>query len=212
MPRLQDLIFFVVLVTFFVFPLINIMPAIVTNVYHGGPDVLGLLLASSGAGALVGTIFVVPIAQSLRRTGRTLALSVVWMGVWNIIFSYTTSLPLGMGALFLSSIAAEVVMTMGLGLTQFLAPEHMRARLVTFFLMVSFGMQPFASLLIGFSAQQLTAPIAIRLNGLLLLAGTVILVGLRPKLRAWEVDSPSQPAASAAVNEPLAAQPVPVDY
>jgi MFS family permease len=197
-PRLQDLIGFVVLVTFFGFPVLTILPSVATTVFKGGPDTLGLLLASSGAGALVGTLFVVPIAQSLRKTGRVVAVATFWIGLWYIVFTTTTILPLAMSALFMVSVAAPVVMTMALGLIQFLSPQHMRARLLSFFLMVSFGMQPFASLLIGYTAEHLSVLAAIRLNGLMLLAGTVLILGLRPELRDWEVDS-HHPTATAEI-------------
>src|SRR5579859_96101 len=68
MPRLQDLIVFVALVTFLVFPVIIILPSVASTIYHGGADTLGLLLASSGAGALFGTLLVVPLVQYLRKT------------------------------------------------------------------------------------------------------------------------------------------------
>ncbi len=205
MPRLQDLILFMALITFLGFPVMNILPAVATNVLHGGADTLGLLLASSGAGALISTIIIVPLAQSWRRTGMTLGFAVFWMGLGYIAFSSTTVPILAMAALFMVALAAPVVMTMGLGLTQLLAPNHMRARLLSVFLMVSFGMQPFANLLIGYTAETLTPPLAIRLNGLLLLAGTVLMLALRPGLREWEVDAPHPVVAEA---EPLPAVPL----
>ena len=81
-PRLQDLILFVVLVTFFALACINILPSFASEVLGGEADTLGFLLSASGAGALVGTMFVVPVIQSARRLGLALAMGVMWIGSW----------------------------------------------------------------------------------------------------------------------------------
>ncbi|HEY5620317.1 MAG TPA: MFS transporter [Candidatus Bathyarchaeia archaeon] len=190
-PRIQDLMIFVVLITFLVFPVLNILPAFATGVLRGDAQTLGILLASSGAGALTGTLFVVPIAQTIRRTGAVVGTAVVWMGVWAIIFSTTTWLPLSVVSMFFVSLGAPAVFTMVNGLLQFLAPPEMRARLLSLLLMVSFGLQPFASLLIGYSAELLSTPVAIEINGILLLTGAAAMFALRPKLLRWEVNPPA---------------------
>src|SRR5207245_8102149 len=60
--RAQDLLAFSVMVTFFGISSIIILPAVVSLVLGGGADMLGFLLASSGAGALVGALFLTPLA------------------------------------------------------------------------------------------------------------------------------------------------------
>ncbi len=186
-PRLQDLVIFVVMVTFLVFPILNILPAFATDVLRGDAGTLGLLLASSGAGALAGTLLVVPLAQSVRRAGVAVGVAVVWIGIWAILFSNTTWLPLSLLAMFFVSLGAPAVLTMANGLLQTLAPPQIRARVLSLFLMVSFGMQPFASLLIGYSAESLRTPLAIELNGFLLLVATGLLFLGRRDLARWEV-------------------------
>src|SRR2546426_30355 len=61
--RAQDLLAFSVMVTFFGISSIIILPAVVSLVLGGGADMLGFLLASSGAGALVGALVLTPLAQ-----------------------------------------------------------------------------------------------------------------------------------------------------
>ncbi len=188
-PRIQDLIIFVILITFFGLPVINILPAVASDVLHGDATTLGLLMAASGAGALAGTLFVVPLAQSLRRTGVAVWSAVLWIGVWFVVFSIETSLPLSALSLFFVSLGAPLVITMAMGLLQLLAPPDMRARLLSLFMMVSFGMQPLASLLIGYSAEHLGTPVAIQINALMLVGGAILMIVLRPKLRQWEARS-----------------------
>lgn len=196
-PRLQDLILFVVLVTFFALACINILPSFASEVLGGEADTLGFLLSASGAGALVGTMFVVPVIQSARRLGLALAMGVMWIGSWFFVFSFTRQLPVSMLALFCGGMGAPAVIATSLGLAQVMAPMEMRARMISLLTMVSFGMQPLAALLIGLSAENLGTAVAIRLNGFLLVVTVVFVLLLRGDLRRWEVAWPqAKPVSS----------------
>jgi MFS family permease len=200
-PRIQDLILFAFLITFFGLPILNILPSVVTTVLGGDAQALGLLLSASGVGALVGTLIVVPLVQPIRRTGVVIGLAVIWTGSWFFFFSFSTWLPLSMLFLFMVSMTVPVVLATANGLLQTLAPPTMRARLLSTYLTVIFGIQPVASLFVGYSADLLGPPRAMRINGLLMAAGGLLMLLARPELRRWQVhfqDSPQpehQPAA-----------------
>jgi len=194
-PRLQDVILYTVFVTFFGLSVMNILAAVADRVLHGQADTLGLLMAASGAGALVGAIVVVPIVQGFARTGIILGLCCAWAGTWFVFFSLSTWLPLSMLCLFIVSLTVPAVITTASGLLQTMAPPTMRARLLSVFTMVSFGIQPLASLVLGYSAQHLGPALAIRINGVAMVAAVLLLLGLRPALRRWE----STPMVAAAV-------------
>ncbi len=190
-PRVQDLLLFVVFVTFFSFSIItNLLPAVTTDVLRGGPEILGTLTAASGAGALVGTLVVVPIAQSRKRIGLIIGAIIVWMGLWYLVFAVSVWLPLSMLCLFFVSMGTPTVMTTANGMLQFLAPPTMRARLMSTFVIISFGFQPFSALYVGYLAEpaHLGTPATIGLNGLLMMSGAIALLLLRADLRRWEVD------------------------
>lgn len=189
-PRLQDLILLVVLVTFFALSSMNILPAFAGEVLGGEADTLGFLLAASGAGALTGTLFVVPTFQSVRRLGLALGGAVMWIGGWFLVFSFTRQLPLSMLALFCGAIGAPSVIATSLGLAQVMAPPEMRARLISLLTMVSFGLQPLSALLIGYSAENLGTALAIRLNGLMLVVSVGVVMLWRTDLRQWEFVRP----------------------
>lgn len=71
-PRLQDLFIFAVLLTFFFFSVMNIMAAVADKQLGGNAITLGLLLSSSGVGALIAVLVIVPITQSLKHSGPVL--------------------------------------------------------------------------------------------------------------------------------------------
>lgn len=190
-PRIQDMLLFVIFVTFFSFSIIvNLLPAVTTDVLHGGPEILGVLNAASGVGALLGTLFIVPFAQSQKRIGVVMGIIIVWMGLWYLAFAVSTWLPLSLVCLFFVSAGSPTVFTTANGMLQFLAPPTMRARLMSTFVIVSFGFQPFSALYVGFMAEptHLGTPATIALNGLLMMVGAVGLLLLRADLRRWEVE------------------------
>lgn len=198
-PRIQDLLLFTALVTFFGFSNMQLLPAFATEVLHRGPETLGLLMGASGAGALVSALVGVPLAQRWRRTGVMLAAAVAWGGLTFAVFSRSAWLPLSLVTLFLSGFVPPIVFTTANGLLQTLAPPHMRGRLLSAWIIVGFGMQPFAALAVGTVAEHLGAPAAVLINGTLMVAGAATLLAARPDLRTWEATlHPPQGARPAA--------------
>jgi MFS family permease len=204
-PRVQDLILFAVFITFFGISLFGFFPALAADVLNGDAQTLGLLLASSGLGALLGATIVAPLAQTARRIGRVLGLAALWVGVGWIAVSLSRVLPLTMLCIFLLSLGTPVVMTTVNGLLQVLAPPKMRGRLLSAYIIVSFGIQPLAALFIGFCASRLGIAGAIMIDGIAIILGATLLLTLRPALRSWIAPHPSDEGSSnkaAASSEP----------
>jgi MFS family permease len=183
--HIQELILLATLVTFFGISLLSFFPALAADVLQGDAQTLGILLASSGAGAFVGATIVAPLAQTTRRIGRTLELAVIWVGLWWIAVSFSSTLPVAMACIFLVSIAMPTVMTTVNGLLQVMAPPKMRGRLLSAFIIVSFGIQPIAALVIGFFASRLGIANAILIDGIAIVIGALAIFTLRPELRSW---------------------------
>jgi MFS family permease len=195
-PRIQELILFATLVTFFGISLLSFFPALAADVLQGNAQTLGVLLASSGAGAFLGATIVAPLAQTAHRIGRVLGLAVIWVGAWWIAVSLSRSVPVSMLCIFLVSLAMPTVMTTVNGLLQVLAPPRMRGRLLSAYLIVSFGIQPLAALIIGFFAARFGIATAIMIDGAAIIVGAVTILMLRPALRSWVAPRPSDNASS----------------
>ena len=193
--HIQELILLATLVTFFGISLLSFFPALVADVLQGDAQTLGILLASSGAGAFVGATIVAPLAQTTRRIGRTLGLAVIWIGFWWIAVSFARVLPVAMACIFLVSIAMPTVMTTVNGLLQVMAPPKMRGRLLSAFIIVSFGIQPIAALVIGYFASLLGIANAILIDGSAIVIGALAILTLRPELRSWLGPQTSAPLA-----------------
>lgn len=201
-PRIQDLIIFVVLITFLVLPMMTILPSVATKGLGGGADTLGYLMSASGAGALIGALVLVPLAQAQPRTGVIMSIAALWMASGMIAFSFSRYILLSCAIMLGVSMAAPVIFTMSLGLIQVLTPLDMRSRMLSFFVTLSFGLQPFSSLLIGQSAERLGSFEAIRLNGVLLIIATVLMMTLRTNLIQWDVSHQLAQMANPVVEHP----------
>ncbi|MHB9146779.1 MAG: MFS transporter [Symbiobacteriia bacterium] len=184
-PRIQDLLGFAILVTVFGISAAQLLPAFATDVFGKGAAGLGTLMGASGAGALISSIFIVPVAQRIRRTGLVLTAAIAWTGLTWVAFSTIHAFAPAVVAIFLGSLTLPVVMTTTNGMIQFLAPPNMRARVVGAYLMLSFGMQPISSLFVGLTGKYLGPPTAVLINGTLMVLGGVALIVFRPGLRSW---------------------------
>jgi MFS family permease len=195
-PRMVDLLIFASLVTFFGLSIMNILPAVADDVLKGDSQTFGLLMGSSGAGALISTLFLLPLSQTAKRIGRIVGGAAIWMGVFYFLLSRSVYLPLSMISIFLVSLGAPLVLTTGLGVMQLMAPGDMRARIISLFTMVSFGLQPLSSLFIGYAAEYIGTQAIILINAVCLVIGGVLMLALRKGLLQWELKPMVEPILS----------------
>jgi len=193
-PRLIDLIFSTVFITFFGLSVtLTLFPAFAGGVLKGNATTLGLMQAASGAGALISAIVLTPIAQSLKRTGLIVSACSVWAGLWLMAASRTTWLPVSMLCIFGVGLAVPIIITTANSTLQLLAPNDMRARLLATFITISFGIQPLASAFVGYMAEHVGVPNAVLINGALLIVCTLVMLAVRTDWRKWEVTRPAVP-------------------
>lgn len=195
-PRMTDLLIFAGLATFFGFSIFNLLPAVADRVLQGDSQTYGLLAGSSGAGALVSTIFLLSLSQSAKRIGWIVGGAAAWMGTFYFLLSRSTFLPLSMAAIFFVSLGMPLVLTTGLGVMQLLAPGDMRARIISLFTMLSFGLQPLSVLVVGYAAELFGAQTVIMVNSICLFLGAVLMLLLRKGLRQWELKPLVEPILS----------------
>ncbi|HEX2620021.1 MAG TPA: MFS transporter, partial [Phototrophicaceae bacterium] len=187
-PRLQDMFFFMGLMTLFYWSIVlNLLPIVATKVLGGDASTLGTLQAASGAGAMIGILLIVPLAHTARRSGLVLGGSALWVGVWLSGFAASHVLWLSFLTLFAATLAAPVIFTMAIGTTQVMAPPDMRARLISLFTMISFGLQPLAALAVGTLAEWFGVLPIIQFNAIMIILGAGAILLVRTELRHWTV-------------------------
>lgn len=166
---------------FFGLSTIQLLPAVASEILKGDAATLGKLLGAAGAGALIGIVFVMPFVERIRRPCMAIGGALIWSGVWYILFSRSNNVYLTLACQFMTSMGAANVVTLSIGLSQELTPPGMRARIVSTFLMIIFGLQPVASWLIGAGAHRWGLQPMILVNGILMVVVPAILLTL-PRL------------------------------
>ncbi|TMI94114.1 MAG: MFS transporter [Bacteroidetes bacterium] len=162
---LRLIILFAAIQTFFGLSIIQLLPAYSTLVLSGDASTLGKLIGSAGAGALAGIVIVLPFVQRIKRSCVAIGGAVIWAGCWYLALSFSSNLSLSMTCQFMASLGAANVLTLSAGLAQELTPVHLRARIISTFLMIILGLQPFASYLVGRVADMIGLKNTILING-----------------------------------------------
>ncbi len=186
-PRIADLLACSLSVTVFIFSSLQLTAPIADAVLKGGPELVGYLLAASGAGALFGVLVVAPQVQRIDRAGMALSAALLWSGLWLVLTSFFTWAPLTIMGIFFYSISIPVVLATVGALIQMLAPPDMRARLLSVSSMLSTGMQPLGALMVGWLGNAIGPMATIRVNGLLMATIALSLLLLHRQFRSWVV-------------------------
>jgi predicted MFS family arabinose efflux permease len=107
-----------------------LMPVFAADVFHSGPQGLGLLLSAVGVGGIVGGVVAAWIAR-YDQTGLIQTLALVIFAFSLIAFALSPTLSIAVVFLVLAGIAEMVHHTVHVTTLQMCAPEHMRGRVAS---------------------------------------------------------------------------------
>jgi MFS family permease len=155
------------LATFLGFPLITLLPVFAKDVFGQGVEGYSTLMAFSGAGAIVGALIVAWLGKH-GRMGRTTLLLMVVYGMLVILFAISRSIWLSHALLFVAGICQMIVFSTLISLVQLIAPNEMRGRVMSIYLVAFRGGMPLGSLVSGYLASLVPAPIVLSVTGTLL--------------------------------------------
>jgi MFS family permease len=146
----------------------SFMPIFAKDNLGQGPQGLGFLLTSFGAGALVGALVIASLGD-FRWRGQLYIYGTVLMTVFFGVFAMLRSFAPAIILVGLAGLASAAFATMQATLTLGLAPEEMRGRCMGF-LQMAIGVYTFGSLAIGAVANVVGASLATGIScGILLL-------------------------------------------
>jgi len=170
------------LVSFTAMPYAVLMPIFAEDLLHGGAKALGLLMGSSGVGALCGAI-TLAMRKTIRGLGKWVAFACTGFGIALITFSFSRQLWLSALLLVPVGFCVMVQMASSNTLIQSMVPDHLRGRVMAVYSMMFMGMAPFGALLAGSIAHKIGAPWTVAMGGIISIVGGT-LFGLKwPALR-----------------------------
>ena len=179
---LRTIVIYLGLISLVGVPYQTLAPVFARDVFHGGPNTLGALMAASGVGALAGALYlasrkrVLGLGHHIRAAGFLFGVALI---------AYALSGTLWLSLCFLALIGFGMIIQMAASntLLQMIAEDDKRGRVMSFFAMAFRGMVPFGSLLAGTLASNFGAPTSVLMGGLAALVGATWFSLELPKMR-----------------------------
>jgi MFS family permease len=153
--------------TFLGLPLLTFLPLFAQNVFHGGVTQYTQLMACAGGGAVAGALVVAWLGK-FPHMGRTLLVMQVAFGLMMIVFAVSRVMVLSLVLLFAGGAMLIIAFALTMSLVQLIAPNEMRGRVVSIYMVAFRGGMPLGSLVAGYAANATSAPALLTVNGVLL--------------------------------------------
>lgn len=184
--RVQDLLIVSGCIPFFAISISGMLPAIVTDRLQAGAEVLGIIQAAAGAGAMAGSILVVPFVGRIEKAGLAILNAMFWIGGCFVIASFSNTAWFWTVCIFASNMANPAVLAVSAGLLQTIAPPDMKGRIMGIWMTLSFGLQPFGAILIGYLANAIGVTAAVLSFAFALIGVAAFMFIFRSGFRRWK--------------------------
>ena len=179
---IRSILLLLALVSLVGMPYTVLMPVFANDVLHGGPNTLGLLMAASGVGALIGAMFLAA-RKTVLGLGKFIPITAGAFGAGLIAFSFSRIIWLSLLLMVLTGLGFMVQMAVSNTVLQTIVDEDKRGRVMSFYTMAFMGTAPFGSLLAGTVAERIGAPHTLLFGGIGCILGSLWFARSLPALR-----------------------------
>lgn len=183
----------IALTTVFIFPFLSVMlPLYVRNILHLGADRMGLLMAISAVGSLIGSLGLLSVARASRFRFMTIAAVVVSLA----LFAMSRVADFYLTALCMVILAVALSTNFGLAgtIVQERAPAHLRGRISAVFGLSFFGLMPIAGLLTTGLSDLIGMRNALMIAAILFGVGALIVMNIAGRgVKGTPVETTPQP-------------------
>lgn len=150
---LRGLFLLAAIPSFCVFPYISFMSVFAKDVLEIGPQGLGILMASSGGGAVVGGLMVAS-SRKEHGVGRTLVGGAIAYGIFISCFAASPSVWISVPVLIVAGLLGSYFMSSNNALIQHRITDDVRGRVMGTY-MLTWGLMPLGALPLGLIADQI---------------------------------------------------------
>jgi len=165
---MEALIILAFCMTFLSMPTRTYFPAFVKDIFHRGPETYGNLLALMGIGSIFGSLGVASMGN-IKNKGLVALGALMSLGFGIFVFAWSRSLPLSGGMLVLAGASMMAVFANVNALVQLITTNEMRGRVMSVYNFAFRGGMPLGNLVSGWLVPVFTAPLILRVNGMLLM-------------------------------------------
>jgi MFS family permease len=151
----------------------GLMPVYADEVFSGGPELLGLLVATLGAGNTIGAIVLASLGE-IRQKGLLIVVTSCITGVGLLAFSQSGTLLLAFSILVAYGATMVITYTVAGVVIQSIVPDNIRGRVIGLYgtTLIAF---PIGTLIVGGLAQLYGAPAATLVSGTALIAVVLLM-------------------------------------
>jgi len=146
-------------------PFMVLLPPYAKEVLHGGSEILGFLMSSLGAGALLGALYLAG-RKTILGLGRLISMNSFLLSISVIAASFSTILWFSLICMFLAGVAMIMVVAAINTLLHTLVDEDKRGRVMSFYAMSLMGTVPIGNLIAGTIASGIGIPYTFLAAGL----------------------------------------------
>ncbi|MGZ3749851.1 MAG: MFS transporter [Mucilaginibacter sp.] len=168
-PSIGFIIIMLGLVSLFVLPFSTLLPVYAKDIFKGSASTFGILDSVIGMGAFAGAIFLASLKPG-SNLKKVLAINTLVFGSGLALFSHEGNYPLALVFATVAGFGMMSQITVSNTIIQTTADTDMRGRVISFYAMAFFGMQPLGGLLIGSVSKWIGTPNTMLAEGLIALA------------------------------------------
>lgn len=178
-PEISKIMLMLAGVSLVSLPFITLLPVYAREIYGGDASTFGLLNSFVGLGAVSGALFLASMRPGANLK-KVLFRCTLLFALGLLVFSYMRSFPIASIFIALAGFGMMAQTTVSNTLIQTTVAPTMRGRVISYYAMAFFGMQPVGGLIVGSAADAIGAPLTVLLQGIAtLLIGVVFFPFLR---------------------------------
>jgi len=171
-PSIAFVIMMLGLISLFVLPFSTLLPVYAKDIFKGTASTFGIIDSVIGLGAFGGAIFLASLKPG-SNLKKILAINTLVFGTGLVLFSHEGNYPLALVFATVAGFGMMSQVTVSNTLIQTTVEPNMRGRVISFYAMAFFGMQPLGGLLIGSLSKWIGTPDTMLAEGIF-----ALLIGL----------------------------------
>lgn len=191
-PSISYVLLMLALISLFVLPFSTLIPVYAKDIFKGTASTFGVIDSVIGLGAFSGAIFLASLKPG-RNLRRILAINTLIFGAGLVLFSHSTYYPVALVFAAISGFGMMSQITISNTLIQTTVDPAMRGRVISFYAMAFFGMQPLGGLLIGTLSQWIGTPDTVMIQGFITLLIGFLLFRFLRKAKARKLQEAAVP-------------------
>jgi MFS family permease len=171
-PAISSVLGMLALISLLVLPFSTLIPVYAKDIFHGTASTFGVIDSVIGLGAFSGAIFLASLKPGTNLR-KILAINTFVFGTGLVLFSHATVYQLALAFEVIAAFGMMSQITISNTLIQTTVNPNMRGRVISFYAMAFFGMQPVGGLLVGAISQHLGVENTVMSEGII-----ALLIGL----------------------------------